>query len=121
MSQAIRTHKENQGLAARYEHEWPVSSVPRNPEFFQPVPASHDKGWSHFIDSVKTRKIPWETVRQTFEHGEIHEAEGDNRYRFLWTCPATYNTFSLIVELRAEAFAYEDSKHYAVTIYKLET
>lgn len=121
MSSAIHTHKEDQQLAAKYTHDWPVTSVPRNPSFYQPVPAEHDKGWSHFIDMVKTRMIPWDIVRETFKSGEIYEAEGDNRYRFLWTCPATRATFSLIVELRAEAFAYPDYKHYAVTVYRVET
>lgn len=121
MSSAIHTHKEAANYAAEYSHEWPTTSVPRNPELYQPVPANHDKGWSHFIDSVKTRAIPWDVIQQTFESGEIHEAEGDNRYRFLWTCPGTLATFSLIVELRAEAFAYPDYKHYAVTVYRVET
>jgi hypothetical protein len=122
MSQAkqIQTHKERQNYAADYDHDWPVTSVPRNPEFYQPVPAAHDKGWSHFVDSVKNRNIPWEVVRETIENGEVYEAEGENRYRFLWTCPGTRTTFSLVVELRAEAFAYDDTKHYAVTIYRVQ-
>jgi hypothetical protein len=120
MSTAIQTHKEEQNYAKDFEHEWPVTSVPRKPSFYQPVPAEHNKGWSHFIDSVKSRKIPWEVVRETIQSGEVYEAEGDNRYRFLWTCPATHTTFSLIIELRAEAFAYDSYKHYCITIYRVE-
>ena len=116
----IQTHKEIERYADHYTHDWPVTSVPRAPEFYTPVPARHDKGWSKFVRMVKERKIPWETVGDVFRNGEVYKAEGDNRYRFLWTDPATLATFSLIVELRAEAFAYDDYQHYAVTIYHME-
>ena len=117
----IQTHKEIGGFGADFKHDWPVTSVPKNPEFYQPVPAPHDKGWSHLIDMMKKRKIPWEVVGETIRHGDVHLAEGENRYRFLWTCPNTRATFSAIVELRAEAFAYDDYKHYVITIYRVET
>lgn len=116
----IQTHKEVERYADDYEHDWPVTSVPRRPEFFTPVPAEHDKGWSKFVRTVKERKIEWETVDRVIKNGEVHKAEGKNRYRFLWTDPATLATFSLIVELRAEAFAYDDVQHFAVTIYQVE-
>ena len=121
MSAAIQTHKEQQQYSNKYEHDWEVTSVPRNSSFYLPVPANHKKGWSHFIDSVKSRNIPWEVVRHTIENGEVHKAEGNNRYRFLWTCPNKCTTFCLVVELRAEAFAYNDRKHYCTTIYRVET
>ena len=116
----IRTHKEEQDLGDEFIHDWPVASVPRVPEFFTPVPATHHKGWSHFVDMVKMRNIPWAVVGETIRNGEVYKAEGDNRYRFLWTEPVTSLTFSLIVELRAEAFAYETESHYCITIYRVE-
>ena len=116
----IQTHKEVERYADDYEHDWPVTSVPRRPEFFTSVPARHDKGWSKFVRTVKERKIEWETVDRVIKNGEVHKAEGKNRYRFLWTDSATLATFSLIVELRAEAFAYDDVQHFAVTIYQVE-
>lgn len=117
---SIQTHKEDQNLADNYDHDWPTTSVPRNPAFFEPVPNDNPWGWSHFVDMKKSRKIPGEIIRQTFENGDVFEAEGENRYRFLWTEPGTARSFSLIVELRAEAFAYDDSKHYAITVYQVE-
>jgi hypothetical protein len=59
-------------------------------------------------------------IRYTIEQGEAFKAEGDNRYRLLWTEPGTLRTFSLIVELRAEAFAYDHAKHYCISIYHVE-
>lgn len=116
----IQTHKEVERYAEDHDHDWPVTSVPRKPEFFTPVPAEHPDGWSKFVRMLKERKISWETVGNVIRNGEVHKAEGKNRYRFLWTDPATLATFSLIVELRAEAFAYETSQHFAVTIYKVQ-
>lgn len=115
-----RTHKEEKESAAQYDHDWPTSSVPRNPSFFQPVPADHNKGWSHFIDMVKERNISWDVVGQTIKNGRVFEAEGDNRYRFLWTDPETGTTFSLIIRLRAKAFAYDNADHYCITVYRME-
>jgi len=120
MSQSVRTHKESQNLAADYSHDWPVSSVPRRAEFYEPVPPETPSGWSHFVDMKKSRHIPDEVIRFTIEQGNVFKAEDDNRYRFLWTEPGTGRTFSLIVELRAEAFAYESANHYCVTIYHME-
>jgi hypothetical protein len=117
---AVVTHKEQEGYADDYDHDWPVSSVPRKPAFYEPVPPEHPLGWSHFVDMKKTRGIPGEVVRACIEEGDVFRAEGHNRYRFLWTCPGTRATFSLIIELRAEAFAYDSAKHYAVTVYRME-
>ncbi|QSG06370.1 hypothetical protein [Halapricum desulfuricans] len=122
MSQAaqIQTHKEQQKLAEKFEHDWPVTVVPRNPADYEPVPPETPWGWSHFIDMKKKRKIPGSVIRHTIEDGDVFEAEGDNRYRFLWTEPGTFRTFSLIVELRPEAFESDAAKHYAVTVYQME-
>ncbi|OYR58500.1 hypothetical protein [Halorubrum halodurans] len=120
MSQTIRTHKEIQNYANDYTHDWPTTSVPRKPEFFQPVPPDQLGGWSKFVQMVKERRIPWETVGNIIRNGNVYRAEGRNRYRFLWTDPETLATFSLIVELRAEAFAYDDVRHYAVTVYRVQ-
>ena len=117
---SIKTHKEQQNFASGYVHEWPTTSVPRDPSFYEPVPAKHKYGWSPFVDMLKSRKISWDIAGETIRNGEVYEAEDDNHYRFLWTDPTTLLTYSLIVELRPEAFAFKQKKHYAVTIYRVE-
>ena len=114
------THKEVQGLADDYIHDWPVESVPRNPSFYQPVPATHPKGWSHFIAEKKDRKISGDVVEACIRNGDVFPAEWDNRYRFIWRDPTSLVPYSLIVELRSEAFAYKHEKHYCITVYRIE-
>lgn len=120
-----KTHKEENRLWEDYKHDWPVSSVPRNPSFFQPVPPKDEKRFkSHFLvrlgDLPGDRQKRSSIVRSCIEEGNIYPAEEDNRYRFLWTNPDDGELYSLIVHLRGEAFAKDAEKHYAVTVYRVE-
>lgn len=120
----VRTHKEYDNYGEDYTHDWPVAVVPRTPTEYQPVPAVglHPGAISHWIQSMKDGKkegVNGAVVRACFLEGDIFPAEGDNRYRFLWTSPTCLQTFSLIVELRQAAFARPGSKHYAVTVYRV--
>lgn len=117
---AVRTHKEENGLADDYHHPWSLDEVPRRPWEYEPVPPEPGAALSHFIIQKKNRRVDGETVRSLIEKGRVYEAEGDNRYRFLWTHPTTMETFSLIVELRPEAFDRDGARHYAVTVYKIQ-
>jgi hypothetical protein len=118
------TYKEENKLWMDYDHDWPAESVPRKPPFFQPAPSKNDMMKPHFLDRLadlpgdKERRSS--IVARTIKHGEVYPAEDHNRYRFLWNDPRDGRTFSLIVELRAEAFAKEAEKHYAITIYSVE-
>jgi hypothetical protein len=122
----LKTHKEEQRLWEEYEHDWPVNSVPRAPDFYQPVPAPGKSAGaiSHFLESFKNlpgnRERKARIVRLCIQNGDVYPAEGENRYRFLWQEPMTRYLFSLIVQLRGIAFAKEECKHYAVTVYKVE-
>jgi hypothetical protein len=125
MSTQILTHKEVNGLWREYHHDWPVSSVPRNPTFYQPAPPADPEIYrSHFLkrlgDLPGDKKTRSEIVRQTIENGDVFPAESDNRYRFLWLNPDDGEMYSVIVHLRAEAFAKRTEKHYAVTVYRVE-
>lgn len=120
----VRTHKEFDGYGDGYDHDWSCDQVPRTSTAYQPVPpvGMHPGAISHFVTSLKDGRkegVTGEVVAACFREGEIFPAEGDNRYRFLWTAPATLQTFSLIVELRQEAFDRPGPKHYAVTIYRV--
>jgi hypothetical protein len=118
------THKEKGRFWEDYKHDWPVSSLPRNPEFFEPAPAATETVRPHFL--VKMRKLPGdkqnrsEIVRNCIENGYVYPAEEDNRYRFLWNNPDDGELYSLIVHLRAGAFASESMNHYAITVYQVE-
>lgn len=118
------THKEQKELFNDYEHDWPVTSVPRNPAMYEPAPAVRDCFRSHFLQ--KLDKLPGDKenrsriVRNCVENGTVYPAEEDNRYRMLWTDPQTDDMFSMIVHLRGMAFAKEAENHMAVTIYRVE-
>lgn len=120
-----KTHKEENRQWEEYEHDWPVSSVPRNPEFFEPVPPKDERRFkSHFLRRLAhlpgDREKRSSIVRNCIENGSVYPAEEDNRYRFLWTDPDLGELFSLIVHLRGEAFAKDAVNHYAVTVYRVE-
>lgn len=118
------THKEQNRLWDDYEHDWPVTSVPKNPAFYQPAPPANEHMKPHFLD--KLGKLPGDKskrssiVRNCIENGAIYPAEENNRYRFLWSEPGADRLFSLIVHLRGVAFAKEAEKHYAVTVYEVK-
>jgi hypothetical protein len=124
-TQTAITHKEKNRLWEDYSHDWPVSSVPRNPEFFEPAPPCDELRFkSHFLQ--KLSKLPGDRekrssiIRNCIEDGSVYPAEEDNRYRFLWTDPEDNRLYSLIVHLRGIAFAKEPENHYAVTVYEVE-
>jgi len=122
---AAVTHKEENELWADYDHDWPASSVPRNPAFFEPAPACDELRFkSHFLtrlaDLPGDRKKRSSIIRNCIESGNVYPAEEDNRYRFLWTDPSDGELYSLIVHLRGIAFANETENHYAVTVYQVE-
>jgi hypothetical protein len=125
MSSTAITHKEENRLWEDYSHDWPASSVPRNPAFFEPVPPKDERRYrSHFL--IKLGKLPGDrkrrsrVVRNCIEKGNVFPAEEDNRYRFLWIDPEDSEMYSLIVHLRGIAFAKDRHKHYAVTVYRVE-
>jgi hypothetical protein len=124
-TQPAITHKEKNRLWEDYEHDWPVTSVPRNPEFFEPAPPTDELRFkSHFLRKLSKlpggRKKRSRIVRNCIEAGNVYPAEEDNRYRFLWTDPDDNTLYSLIVHLRAIAFAKEVENHFAVTVYEVE-
>ncbi|TQQ81875.1 hypothetical protein [Halonotius roseus] len=118
------THKEENELWQEYEHDWPVSSVPRNPAMYEPAPAVRESFRSHFLQKLDTlpgdRENRSRIVRNLIENGTVYPAEEDNRYRLLWTDPQDSEMYSLIVHLRGIAFASESANHYAVTVYRIE-
>ena len=124
-SPAAITHKEQNRLWEDYEHDWPASSVPRNPSFYEPAPSKDERRFKcHFL--VRLAKLPGgrdnrsRIVRNCIERGNVFPAEEDNRYRFLWSDPEDGELYSLIVHLRGIAFAKEPENHYVVTVYQVD-
>jgi len=109
---SIQTHKEFDDYADDFRHDFPISAVPRDPAEYLPN--------THFLDMKRDRNIGGDVIRGCIEEGEVHEAEEDNRYRFLWTHPTTLQTYSLIVELQEVAFCDEFEKHECVTVYRFQ-
>ncbi|SEL18803.1 hypothetical protein [Haloferax larsenii] len=109
---SVVTHKEWDDYAADYSHDFPVTAVPREPGEYRPT--------DHFNQERRSRRISGDIIRGCIEEGEVHQAEGDNRYKFHWTHPTTLQTYILVVELNRRAFLKPRAKHTAVTVFRFQ-
>lgn len=109
---SVQTHKEHDGYASNYNHNYPLTAVPRSPPAYRPT--------RHFLNMKHNRNIEGDIIRGCIEDGDVHFAEEDNRYKFHWTHPTTLQTFVLVVELFTEAFQNHHRKHDVVTVYRFQ-
>ncbi|QRV15051.1 hypothetical protein JMJ58_19420 [Haloterrigena salifodinae] len=109
---SVMTHKEYDDYSDDYGHEFPLELVPREPGEYRPT--------DHFCTERRSRRIGGDIVRSCIEEGDLYEAEGDNRYKFIWSHPTTLQTYILVVELSRRALFYEEAKHAAVTVFRFQ-
>jgi hypothetical protein len=121
---AVKTHKEFDQYATGFKHSYEIGDVPREPAAFTPVPPPTADGFSHFTDRMRDlpgdKSMRSSIVASCITDGDLYKAEGDNRFKFIWTDPVFLRTYILIVELREVAFRYGRSKHFAVTVFRFE-
>jgi hypothetical protein len=99
--EGVRTHKEQDRHFDGFVHEYDPSEVPRDPTAY--------KLFDHFLEGLQDPEARLEQVPRMLREGRIYPAEGNNRYRFLWTAP-DLRTYALFVELQ-DSEAGQEGRH----------